>query len=109
MKPAQSLIAGLVVGTCRSSLSAGRTMSGSIRSSYESNAKPIAAMTTISHWSFVRRDILWALYYAIMHASHSSASPTAAPASRDTLDAWVREIVDWHFTPETGCPFWLEY
>jgi phenylacetate-coenzyme A ligase PaaK-like adenylate-forming protein len=30
-------------------------------------------------------------------------------ASRDALDAWVREIVQWHFNPETGCPFWLEY
>ncbi len=25
------------------------------------------------------------------------------------LDAHVREIVDWHFSPETGCPFWLEF
>ena len=25
------------------------------------------------------------------------------------LDAWVREVVDWHFDPATGCPFWLEY
>src|SRR5919204_2197443 len=24
------------------------------------------------------------------------------------LDAHVREIVAWHFNPETGCPFWLE-
>jgi hypothetical protein len=30
-------------------------------------------------------------------------------AAREALDAWVREIVDWHFDPETGCPFWLEY
>jgi hypothetical protein len=30
-------------------------------------------------------------------------------ASRDALDAWVREIVGWHFNPETGCPFWIEY
>ncbi|HMG32299.1 MAG TPA: hypothetical protein VKM94_00060 [Blastocatellia bacterium] len=29
--------------------------------------------------------------------------------ARDRLDAWVREIVQWHFNPETGCPFWLEY
>lgn len=29
--------------------------------------------------------------------------------SRDALDSWVREIVQWHFNPETGCPFWLEY
>jgi phenylacetate-coenzyme A ligase PaaK-like adenylate-forming protein len=25
------------------------------------------------------------------------------------LDAWTREVVNWHFDPETGCPFWLEY
>jgi len=29
--------------------------------------------------------------------------------SRDALDSWVREIIEWHFNPETGCPFWLEY
>jgi len=29
--------------------------------------------------------------------------------SRDALDSWVREIVEWHFNPETGCPFWLNY
>ena len=26
-----------------------------------------------------------------------------------SLDAWVREVVDWHFDPATGCSFWLEY
>ena len=30
-------------------------------------------------------------------------------SARNALDAWVREIVQWHFDPETGCPFWLEY
>lgn len=25
------------------------------------------------------------------------------------LDAHVRDIVNWHFSPETGCPFWLEF
>jgi phenylacetate-coenzyme A ligase PaaK-like adenylate-forming protein len=29
--------------------------------------------------------------------------------SRNALDSWVREIVEWHFNPETGCPFWLDY
>ncbi len=29
--------------------------------------------------------------------------------SRAALDAWVREVVQWHFDPETGCPFWLDY
>jgi hypothetical protein len=25
------------------------------------------------------------------------------------LDAWVREVVDWHFDPATGTPFWLDF
>ncbi len=25
------------------------------------------------------------------------------------LDAWTREVVQWHFDPETGCPFWLNF
>jgi phenylacetate-coenzyme A ligase PaaK-like adenylate-forming protein len=25
------------------------------------------------------------------------------------LDQHVREIIAWHFDPETGCPFWIEY
>ena len=25
------------------------------------------------------------------------------------LDAWTREVVQWHFDPATGCPFWLDY
>src|SRR5687767_3621776 len=28
--------------------------------------------------------------------------------AREALDAHVREIVEWHFNPETGTPFWLE-
>ena len=33
----------------------------------------------------------------------------AKTAARERLDGWVREMVDWHFSPETGCPFWLEW
>ena len=29
-------------------------------------------------------------------------------ASREALDAHTREIVQWHFGPDTGSPFWLE-
>lgn len=34
----------------------------------------------------------------------------AAPVAhaRHELDAWVREVVAWHFDPQTGTPFWLE-
>src|SRR6186997_3299164 len=34
---------------------------------------------------------------------------TATAEAKQRLDAHVREIVQWHFNPETGCPFWLEY
>lgn len=30
-------------------------------------------------------------------------------ASSDALDAWTRLVVQWHFDPATGCPFWLDY
>jgi Coenzyme F390 synthetase len=30
-------------------------------------------------------------------------------AAAERLDAHVREIIAWHFSPETGCPFWLEW
>ena len=29
--------------------------------------------------------------------------------AREKLDAWVREVVAWHFDPATGCPFWLDH
>lgn len=46
----------------------------------------------------------------------SSTTPTLpdemkskVQAARERLDAHVREIVAWHFDPETGCPFWLQW
>src|ERR1700687_1250011 len=32
-----------------------------------------------------------------------------AQEARARLDAHVREIVQWHFNSETGCPFWLDF
>ncbi|HEV8483900.1 MAG TPA: hypothetical protein VGV87_10160 [Blastocatellia bacterium] len=29
--------------------------------------------------------------------------------AKTRLDIHVREIVEWHFNPATGCPFWLEF
>src|SRR4051794_16256607 len=31
-----------------------------------------------------------------------------AKIAREKLDAHVRDMVEWHFNPATGCPFWLE-
>jgi hypothetical protein len=44
----------------------------------------------------------------------TSAKPAGTPSpekvrqARERLDAQVREIVAWHFNPQTGTPFWLE-
>lgn len=39
---------------------------------------------------------------------NSAATAEQVAAARARLDQHVREIVAWHFSPETGCPFWLE-
>jgi phenylacetate-coenzyme A ligase PaaK-like adenylate-forming protein len=39
----------------------------------------------------------------------AAASPERVASAREALDAHVREIVSWHFSPETGSPFWLDY
>lgn len=33
---------------------------------------------------------------------------TKIQAAKERLDAHVREMVEWHFNPETGCEYWLE-
>ncbi len=38
----------------------------------------------------------------------SSLDSTARQAA-EALDAHVREMMQWHFSPETGCPFWLDW
>ncbi len=38
----------------------------------------------------------------------ATASPNRVREARAQLDAHVRDIVAWHFSPKTGTPFWLE-
>jgi phenylacetate-coenzyme A ligase PaaK-like adenylate-forming protein len=45
---------------------------------------------------------------AVNDAVSLDLQPRVAQA-KAALDAWVREIVQWHFSRETGCPFWIEY
>lgn len=42
-------------------------------------------------------------------ADQTSANEAAIERAREALDAHLKEIVDWHFSPETGCPFWLDF
>jgi hypothetical protein len=37
------------------------------------------------------------------------APEQAIQAARDALNAHLREIIQWHFSPETGCPYWLDW
>ncbi len=39
----------------------------------------------------------------------SGAAQQEVLAPRQKLDAHVREMVQWHFSPESGCPFWLDW
>ena len=39
----------------------------------------------------------------------SSEIKNKVDTSTAALDAWLREVVDWHFDPSTGCTFWLEW
>jgi phenylacetate-coenzyme A ligase PaaK-like adenylate-forming protein len=37
-----------------------------------------------------------------------TATPAQIHDAREKLDAQVRDVVRWHFSPDTGTPFWLE-
>jgi phenylacetate-coenzyme A ligase PaaK-like adenylate-forming protein len=41
--------------------------------------------------------------------SPTNVTPETIAAAARQLDAHLLEILRWHFTPETGCPFWLEW
>ncbi len=34
---------------------------------------------------------------------------TASANAQEKLNAHLREIIQWHFSPETGSPFWLDW
>ena len=46
---------------------------------------------------------------SIADSMNLSGSDPNVTAAREQLDCHVRDIIKWHFAPETGCPFWLEW
>lgn len=44
-----------------------------------------------------------------MSTASSATLEARAQAAQGALDAHFREIVQWHFSPETGTPFWLAW
>ena len=44
-----------------------------------------------------------------MSTTEQTVFQSRVQAANEALDKWVREVVQWHFDPETGCPFWLGY
>ncbi len=43
------------------------------------------------------------------HPGTAPATTNEVSQARAKLDAWVAEVVEFHFNPATGCPFWLDY
>src|SRR6476469_2522959 len=43
-----------------------------------------------------------------MSAPANNGMQAKMSEARKRLDAWTRELMEWHFNPETGCPFWLD-
>ena len=39
----------------------------------------------------------------------AAVSADAIKAAQAQLDAHLKEIIQWHFSPETGCPYWLDW
>jgi hypothetical protein len=37
-----------------------------------------------------------------------AAAEAQVAAARARRDEWLREVIDWHLSPETGTPFWIE-
>jgi hypothetical protein len=44
-----------------------------------------------------------------MTAARATDLAELTAQARERLDHHVREMVEWHFSPETGCPFWLDF
>ena len=42
-------------------------------------------------------------------STQSAVAAGDSEAARGRLDAWVKEVVDWHFDQATGCTFWLDW
>src|ERR1043165_8570940 len=38
-----------------------------------------------------------------------SVDQNAVKAAQTQLNVYMREIINWHFSPETGCPYWLNW
>ena len=39
----------------------------------------------------------------------NTVDAAAIKAAQEQLETHLREIIQWHFSPETGCPFWLDW
>lgn len=44
-----------------------------------------------------------------MNITEAPSLAAKVQQAKEQLDAHVRDIVQWHFDPATGCPFWLDF
>ncbi len=83
--PTQALTDGSVAGTWSSSTSAGRTISGSISSTYESKANPIAAVMQMVHCSGVRRGAGLSICAFVIRCTESGLTARVAPKASEKI------------------------
>ena len=78
---------------------------------------PAAAVHTVHRLPHEHNGRFHRAHVSLYSGPHMDTSTTAAfgdlraqtDAARAALDAWVREVVAWHFDPDRGTPFWLEF
>src|SRR5262245_48764358 len=46
-------------------------------------------------------------HHVIVNVLMTTVDATAIKAAQEKLEGHLREIIHWHFSPETGCPYWL--
>src|SRR5439155_18337890 len=56
-------------------------------------------------WAFF---VIWSLVFGISPMPDPLSEPILE-AAQAKLDAHLREVIAWHFSPESGCPFWLDW
>ncbi len=49
----------------------------------------------------------WAISSGTLFKSLTMSSLLSVEEARAQVDAQTRELINWHFSPETGCPYWL--
>src|SRR6266498_4618794 len=79
------------------------------QSTIDNRQSPISPRAVLTACPAATRIDLSVLKVIDMKSTAKTDLASSVKSSRDVLDSWVREVVQWHFDPDTGSPFWLDY